>query len=147
MTEHSHQTAPHRRTRLDHSTETAEDYVEAIAKIAATQEKCRVTDLARNFGVSHVTVNRILARLQSEGFVSTEPYRPVALTAKGQRLARESARRHDIVYRFLLSIGIDERTASIDAEGIEHHVSRKTLERFEQLAGPGTRTDADSAAS
>jgi DtxR family manganese transport transcriptional regulator len=43
-----------------------------------------------------------------------------------------------IVYRFLLSIGIDQRTAAMDAEGIEHHVSPKTLRRLEELAGEGT---------
>lgn len=108
--------------------------MEAIADIVSTCGSCRVTDLAKHFGVSHVTVTRILTRLQNEGLIDTEPYRPVDLTAKGRRLARESSRRHDIVFRFLLSLGIDERTASIDAEGIEHHVSPKTLARFEELA-------------
>jgi DtxR family manganese transport transcriptional regulator len=38
------------------------------------------------------------------------------------------------VYRFLLAIGIDEVTAAIDAEGIEHHVSPTTLQRFQELS-------------
>jgi DtxR family manganese transport transcriptional regulator len=94
---------------------------------------CRITDLAQRFSVSHVTVHRIIERLQAEGLVSTEPYRPIELTAAGKRLAGKCRRRHEIVYRFLLSIGIDEKTAAIDAEGIEHHVSLKTLQRFEFL--------------
>ena len=125
---------PHRRTRRDHATETAEDYVEAIADVVDENGSCRVVDLARRFGVSHVTVTRILARLHEEGLVRTERYRPVALTARGERLAAESRRRHQIVFRFLLSIGIDPQTAAIDAEGIEHHVSPQTLARLEQLA-------------
>lgn len=126
---------PHRRTRRDHASETAEDYVEAIAEIIAQQDgSCRVVDLARRFEVSHVTVTRILARLQERGLVHTERYRPVVLTAKGKRLAAESSRRHQIVYRFLLAIGVDEHTAAIDAEGIEHHVSPETLARLEEFA-------------
>lgn len=124
---------PHRRTRRDHASETAQDYVEAIADICAKTETCRVTDLARKFGVSHVTVNRIVARLKSEGLLTTEPYRPVTLTPKGKRLAEESQRRHDIVYRFLLAIGVDKKNAAVDAEGIEHHVSTVTLKRFEAM--------------
>lgn len=122
----------HRRTRRDHSTETAEDYVEAVAQIIAAQQRCRVVDLARRFDVSHVTVTKIIARLQRDGLVETIPYGPVTLTRRGQQLAEQSRRRHEIVYKFLISIGVPERTAAIDAEGIEHHVSRETLERMRQ---------------
>jgi DtxR family transcriptional regulator, manganese transport regulator len=125
---------PHRRTRRDHATETAEDYVEAIAETVGQSGSCRVVDLARRFAVSHVTVTRILARLHEQGLVQTERYRPVVLTARGEQLAAESRRRHQIVFRFLRSIGIDARTAAIDAEGMEHHVSPQTLARLEELA-------------
>lgn len=134
MTNTADKSAPHRRTRQDHATETAEDYVEAVAQIVSQRETCRLVDLAEYFAVSHVTANRIVARLHKEGLLSTEPYQPIALTSKGKRLAARCRQRHQIVYRFLLSIGIDEQTAAIDAEGIEHHVSPKTLRRFQELA-------------
>ena len=100
---------------------------------------CRLVDLAEHFGVSHVTANRTVARLQKEGLLSTEPYQPIELTAKGKRLASKCRERHEIVYQFLVSIGIDSKTAAIDAEGIEHHVSPKTLKRFQELV----RADRD----
>lgn len=124
---------PHRRTRRDHASETAEDYVEAVADILSHQESCRVTDLAKRFAVSHVTVNRIVHRLQKTGLLTTEPYRPIKLTAKGKRLAARCRERHEIVFQFLIAIGVDQSTAAIDAEGIEHHVSPQTLERFLEL--------------
>ena len=119
--------ARHQRTRSDHSTESAEDYVEAIAEIIAQQNTCRVEDLRKHFSVSHVTVSRILQRLQREGLVKKEAYRPVTLTPKGQRLAKTSRERHEIVLQFLIKLGVSPRTAEIDAEGIEHHVSKETL--------------------
>jgi len=73
-------------------------------------------------------------RLEREGLVKTEPYKPVELTARGKRLARQCKERHDTVYRFLLAIGVDPDVAAVDAEGIEHHVSRPTLERFREIA-------------
>ena len=124
----------HRRTRDDHAVETAEDYVEAVEHLAQQTGRCRVVDLARHFGVSHVTVTKIVTRLQREGLLNTEPYGPVTLTTRGQKLAATSRRRHQIVYEFLLAIGVDERTAAIDAEGMEHHVSPRTLARFERIA-------------
>ncbi len=132
------ETAAHKRTRADHSNETAEDYVEAIADLLARNGLCRVKDLTERFAVSHVTVSRIVARLVDKGLASTEPRQPIELTAAGQRMARASARRHEIVYRFLLAIGVEERVAALDAEGIEHHVSPQTLKRFEAIADKGS---------
>lgn len=127
----------HVRTRRDHATELAEDYVEAIDEISQSAGKCRVTDLAKRFGVSHVTVNRTVGRLQRDGYATTEPYGPISLTPAGRKLARTARARHEIVYRFLCSLGVDPATAAIDAEGIEHHVSAETLKVMEQFAEKG----------
>lgn len=122
-----------RRTRRDHATETAEDYVEAIAEVKAAKGLCRGADLARLFDVSHVTVTKTISRLASDGLVDTRPYGPIELTVRGQRMAKASRARHEIVVGFLLAIGVSEETARIDAEGIEHHVSKETLARFRDV--------------
>lgn len=124
----------HQRTRLDHASETAEDYVEAIAEVVARSGSCRVKDLAERFGVSHVTVVRTVGRLEDSGLVSTEPYKPIELTATGKRLAKACRERHEVVYRFLLAIGVPEKVAAVDSEGLEHHVSKATLDRFRAIA-------------
>jgi DtxR family manganese transport transcriptional regulator len=118
------------RTRRDHAQELAQDYVELIAELIERQGEARVVDLARRLGVTHVTVNRTLQRLQRADLVSTEPYRAIFLTAAGERLARESRERHDLVVRFLIALGVAPAIAESDAEGIEHHVSRETLRAF-----------------
>jgi DtxR family manganese transport transcriptional regulator len=122
-----------RRSRHDRALETAQDYVEAIADLAAAQGEARVVDLARRLGVTHVTVNRTLARLQRAGYVNTKPYRAIFLTEAGGRLADECKQRHRTVVSFLRSLGVAERIAEMDAEGIEHHVSPETLAAFERL--------------
>jgi DtxR family manganese transport transcriptional regulator len=116
------------KVRADHASETAQDYVEAVSDIVHRQGVCRVKDLAAHMGVSHVTVSRIIARLLEERFVETAPYRPIRLTAAGERLAAESRERHEVVFRFLRSIGVPQAEAGPDAEGIEHHVGPATLE-------------------
>jgi DtxR family manganese transport transcriptional regulator len=121
-----------RRLRRDHAGEIAQDYVEAIADLTATAGEARVVDLARRLGVTHVTVNRTLARLQRAGYVNTRPYRAIFLTDTGRKLAAESKRRHETVVAFLESMGISKKVAEMDAEGIEHHVSPETLAAFER---------------
>ncbi|HTQ49213.1 MAG TPA: manganese-binding transcriptional regulator MntR [Candidatus Acidoferrales bacterium] len=122
-----------RRSRRDRAAETAQDYVEAIADLTASQGEARVVDLARRLGVTHVTVNRTLARLKKNGFVNTRPYRAIFLTEAGRTLAKECKRRHETVAAFLRSLGISKQAAEMDAEGIEHHVSPETLAAFERL--------------
>ena len=121
-----------RRSRRDRAAETAQDYVEAIADLAAALGEARVVDLARRLGVTHVTVNRTLARLQKVGFVNTKPYRAIFLTDAGHKLAAECKRRHETVTAFLQALGVPGKVAELDAEGIEHHVSPETLAAFER---------------
>ncbi len=119
------------RIRNDHASETAEDYVEAIADQISEAGSCRGADLARQFGVSHVTITKTIGRLQTEELVETEPYAPIRLTRKGLALATAAKRRHETVLAFLLALGVPTASAEIDAEGIEHHVSDETLRQFE----------------
>ncbi|HUA67807.1 MAG TPA: manganese-binding transcriptional regulator MntR [Candidatus Saccharimonadales bacterium] len=118
------------KTRRDNAKEISEDYVETIADLIAETGEARVVDLARRLGVTHVTVNRTIARLQKAGFVTAQPYRAVFLTNKGRALAAMCKSRHETVAAFLRSLGIPERVAEMDAEGIEHHVSPETLAAF-----------------
>jgi DtxR family manganese transport transcriptional regulator len=119
-----------RRTREEHSQETAQDYVEIIAELIAGTGEARVIDLARRLGVTHVTVARTIKRLQREGLVTSRPYRSIFLTPSGRRLSEESRNRHEIVVQFLKSLGVPAVVAESDAEGIEHHVSEETLRAF-----------------
>ena len=138
MLEHRIRIRGHERTRRDHATELTQDYVEAIAELIHCTGECRVRDLATRFAVSHVTVNRAIARMKRDGYVDTEPYAPVTLTDRGRSLAEFSERRHRIVFEFLRALGVTERTAAIDSEGIEHHVSDETLQLMEKFGSKGT---------
>ena len=126
-------------TRREHANEIAEDYVEAIADLVAETGEARVVDLAKRLGVTHVTVNRTIGRLQKAGFVTSQPYRAIFLTERGQNLATKCKSRHETVVAFLRSLGIPEQVAQMDAEGIEHHVSRDTLAAFKAAVRKGHR--------
>lgn len=104
--------------------------MEIIADLIAATGEARVVDLARRLGVTHVTVNRTIARLQKAGYVRSQPYRAIFLTRDGTRLAATSKRRHETVVAFLRSLGVSQQAAEMDAEGIEHHVSPETLNAF-----------------
>jgi DtxR family transcriptional regulator, manganese transport regulator len=123
----------YQRTRLDHSRETAEDYVELIDVLIAETGEARAVDLADRLGISQVTVSKTIQRLQREGFVTSQPYRSIFLTSKGKELAITARARHALVLGFLRSLGVSEHIAETDAEGIEHHVSDETLESMKRF--------------
>ena len=114
--------------------ELAEDYVELIAELIHEQGEARPVDIAARLGVRAPTVTKALDRLAREGLITRERYRSVFLTEEGRRLALECRRRHAIVLRFLIRLGLDAETAERDAEGIEHHVSDRTLALFAAYA-------------
>ena len=114
------------------NSETAEDYTEMIADLIRNVGEARAVDLAKHFGVTGPTVNSIIRRLVRDGLVVSKPYRSIFLTDKGQILADYCKKRHEIVYNFLIKIGVNSDTAKNDAEGIEHHVSAETLSVFEK---------------
>lgn len=116
-----------KRTRSDHASETAEDYVEVISDLIEQTGEARLVDIARSIGISHVTANRTLRRLQRDGLVETKPYRAIFLTKVGRTLAESARRRHALVLDFLIALGVPRQQAEIDTEGIEHHASDATL--------------------
>ncbi|MDB4860457.1 manganese-binding transcriptional regulator MntR [Alphaproteobacteria bacterium] len=122
-----------KKVRDAHKTENTEDYLEIIADLLNTKGEARIVDIANKLDIAQATANKTIQRLQNQGFVKKEPYRSIFLTLKGQEVASVSKKRHIIVLTFLKNLGLDARTAEADAEGIEHHVSNKTLKKMEQF--------------
>jgi DtxR family transcriptional regulator, manganese transport regulator len=117
-----------------HRNELAEDYVELIAELTVAFGEARPVDIALRMGVTAPTVAKVLDRLAREGLVARARYRSVFLTPNGAALAEACRQRHETVVRFLIRLGLDAETAETDAEGIEHHVSDRTLALFQAFA-------------
>ncbi|MBC7144601.1 MAG: manganese-binding transcriptional regulator MntR [Thioclava marina] len=118
-----------------------EDYVEMIADLAAEFGEARITEIAARLGVAHPTATKAVARLKREGLAVSRPYRGVFLTEAGEALAEQVRARHRTVVALLRAVGVPEDLAELDAEGIEHHVSTRTLKAFEAfLASQGGKT-------
>tara|TARA_B100000401_G_C52486204_1_gene568175 strand:+ start:132 stop:521 length:390 start_codon:yes stop_codon:yes gene_type:complete len=122
-----------KKVRDAHKTENTEDYLEIIADLLNKSGEARIVDIANKLGIAQATANKTIKRLQNQGYVKKEPYRSIFLTLKGQEVASISKKRHIIVLTFLKNLGLDAKTAEADAEGIEHHVSEKTLRKMEQF--------------
>ena len=120
--------------RNQNKNEILEDYVEAIQEISEIKGDVKNADLAIHFGVSQATINKNLKRLISSKLATSEPYRSIFLTDKGKQLAAISKEKHNIVYQFLIKLGVSKKVARYDSEGIEHHVSEETLKLMKSFS-------------
>jgi Mn-dependent DtxR family transcriptional regulator len=75
----------------------------------------------------------MIQKLDGMGLVVYERYRGLTLTQKGERIARFTRQKHAVILKFLQLLGVEEKIANEDAEGIEHHVSKDTLNRIEDF--------------
>ena len=122
-----------KKVRDAHKTENTEDYLEIIADLLNSKGEARIVDIANKLDIAQATANKTVQRLQNQGYVKKEPYRSIFLTLKGQEVASRSKKKHLTVLTFLKNLGLDIKTAEADAEGIEHHVSQKTLKKMEKF--------------
>ena len=108
-----------------------EDYLETIATLKKEIGVARVKDIGRLLNVKNPSVNAALNVLSDLGLVFHERYGYVDLTDKGEELAQNIKKRHDIMVRFLTTIlKIDPKTAEEDACRMEHAMSDETFEKF-----------------
>jgi len=105
-----------------------EDYLEQIHNLIEAKGYARVVDIAKNLGISQASVTNMIQRLDAEGHLVYERYRGVALTDSGRKIGQEIARRHEVLTRLLAGFGLDADTVHQDVEGMEHHISRQTLD-------------------
>ena len=125
----------HKKTRQQHALETAEDYTELIAHLIKLNGQARIKDIAKHLGITHVTAIKTVRRLARDGYLRTQNHKPIILTRSGQALAKLSAERHQLLIDFLIKIGVPSSIAEIDVEGIEHHISDKTVKVIRKFLG------------
>jgi DtxR family Mn-dependent transcriptional regulator len=115
-------------------TQSLEDYLE-IVSFLSDEVEVRVTDIAKELGVSKPSVLTALKTLEELGLLEHERYRTVHLTEKGTHQAAEIRDRHNFLTSFLRdTLGVSAETAEEDACKMEHILSEETLKKMKILA-------------
>ncbi len=111
-------------------TQSLEDYVEAIYMLVADRREAGVSDVAKMLNVKMPSVVKAVRELKRMELVTQEPYAPIALTAKGRRVAKLVLGRHTLIRSFLQKLGVSRRNADRDACLMEHILSAETLDKI-----------------
>ena len=83
------------------SSESVEEYLEAIYSINERGERAKNQELAKKLNVSPPSVTQMVKRMAEEGLVDYKPYKGADLTGKGNALAQKVVRKHRLLERFL----------------------------------------------
>jgi Mn-dependent DtxR family transcriptional regulator len=107
-------------------TPSMEDYLEKIYLLIEEKGYARVVDIASSLNVLPSSATKMIQKLDETGFGIYEKYRGIVLTAKGKKLAKNLAEKHEMLEDFLRTIGVHEENIYQEVEGIEHHISKQT---------------------
>ena len=108
-----------------------EDYLEAIFHLVEKEHVARVRDIAARMNVQMPSVTGALHNLAARQLVNYDPYNYITLTPRGDALAREIVRRHEVLTEFLRDVlGLDPETADRNACHMEHAIEPIVLNRL-----------------
>lgn len=112
--------------------ESGEMYLETIYVLSKKSNFVRSLDIAEHMGFSKPSVSRAVGLLKQGGYITVEHDGSIFLTNEGCEVAERIYERHTILTKFLISLGVDENTASEDACKIEHDISNESFDAIKR---------------
>lgn len=106
----------------------AEDYLEAMLMMKEQHGYVRSIDVAEHLGVTKPSVTYATKRLRENGYIEMDRDGLITLTDRGMAIAAKMLDRHHTLTKFLIALGVDEKTAEEDACKIEHDISQQTYD-------------------
>lgn len=117
-----------------------EDYAKAIYALETRGAGPVTTNaLAERLGVTPGSASGMVRKLDELGLVRHVPYKGVALTDSGRRVALEVLRHHRLLELYLAeSLGVPWDRVHAEAEVLEHHISEELEELIAAKLGHPT---------
>lgn len=115
---------------------TKENYIKALYFLHQKNTAISLSDLGDELQVSKPTANDMIKKLQAEGIVISERYKPISITEKGKLRAAKIIRKHRLSEMFLvqrMKFGWEE--VHDIAEELEHINEEKFFDRMDELLG------------
>ncbi len=115
------------------SEESVEDYLETILLLSRRLPVVRSIDIANEMDFSKPSVSVAMKNLRAKDYITVSEEGYIQLTPSGQQLASNVYERHSLIRDWLISLGINETTASEDACKMEHDISDESFEAIKKF--------------
>ena len=107
--------------------ESTENYLETILVLSLKGKRVRSIDIVNKLEYSKPSVSVAMKNLRTKGYILIDDDGYITLTAKGRKIADTMYERHVAISDWLISLGVDKRTAVQDACKMEHVISEKSF--------------------
>ena len=114
--------------------ESGEMYLETILVLSQRTGFVRAIDIGEEMGYSKPSVSRAVGILRQGGYIHVAEDGGITLTEEGRAVAEKIYERHRLLSGFLISLGVDEKTAVEDACKMEHVISDASMEAIKRHA-------------
>ena len=93
----------------------------------------RSIDIANDLGFSKPSVSVAMKNLRNNGYIEVDENGYITLLESGREIAEKMYERHTTLSEWLISLGVDKKTAVDDACRIEHIISAESFEAIKKL--------------
>lgn len=108
--------------------ESAENYLETILMLGQKKGNVRSIDIAHELEFKKPSVSVAMKNLRENGYIKVDENGFITLTESGRTIAETMYERHLLLSHWLVTLGVDEKTAVEDACKIEHVISSESFE-------------------
>lgn len=115
------------------SDESLEDYLETILNLQNKLGQVRSIDIVRELGYTKPSVSVAMKNLRERKYITMASDGYITLTESGRQRAENVLERHRLLSDWLISIGVNEKTALEDACKIEHDLSEETFQAIKKF--------------
>lgn len=115
-----------------HLQESGEMYLETILILKNRNGAVRSIDVANEMGYSKPSISRAVSHLREGGYLNMDLDGYLTLTDSGMEVATKIYERHRVLSKALMTLGVDEKTATEDACRMEHVISDESFEAIKQ---------------
>lgn len=116
-----------------------DDYIEEMYKIEKLGKRITTKELAERLHVKMSSVTEMLDKLKKGGFIKYEKRKLIELKDDGKKLGKELCKKHEILKKFFLWLGVSEEEAEDQACRIEHDISKNVIKKLEKLLKEGKK--------
>lgn len=109
-----------------------EDYLEAILMLEEKKGNVRSVDVASELGFTKPSVSIALKKLKEKGLVVIEDGVYLKLTDEGREIAKKTLDKHEFFTNLFIKIGVDPKTAEMEACSLEHSISEETFYKIKK---------------
>ena len=110
------------------SEESLEDYLETILILSKRLPAVRSIDVAHEMEYSKPSVSVAMKNLKNRAYITVSEDGYIHLTKTGRAIAEKVFECHTLLTDWLVSLGVDPKTAAQDACKMEHDISPESYE-------------------